>query len=394
MTIGFDARLYGLQHAGIGRYIENVVQRLIDTEHQLKLFLPSKIIEAQKDNLQRNNNVELIPADVSHYSLAEQTIFLKLLHSVAVDVMHFPHFNVPIFYNKPYVVTIHDILWHQVKGGNVTTLSGPKYYLKYFAYRYVVKNSVTKAKKIITPSQFVKDDLLKQFVNLDEKKIKVSWEGIDHVNTGHSELDSESPEAINSDGILNQVQDDTIPYPLNPKPYFLYVGSTYPHKNVPTILKALAEIKGSNISLKIVSSRNIFLERLEQEVRELDIENKVDFLGYVPDEKLKDLYKHATALIHPSLSEGFGFTGLEAMQHNCPVISSQCGSLPEVYDKAALYLDDPKNYELLANIMKDLPNNDVLRDMLIKNGKERVKQFTWKNHIKDTRRVYNRAISR
>ena len=383
MTIGIDARLWGLKHAGIGRYVLNLVVNLLQVEdsnhyvllgpEQIKLDIPSSL----------HHKFTLVHTDIAHYSLLEQVQFPLLLKKHSVDLMHFPHFNVPIAYNKPFVVTIHDILWHQVRGGEVTTLSGWKYALKYQGYKRVVAHAVAASKKIIVPSKWVKTQLLQEFSQLNEQKIKVIYEGADHLGVGSKEQE-EGKFDINNNA----------KFQIPNSGFFLYVGSCYPHKNVSTLIQAIKELRdsGNGHKLVIVSSRNVFVNKLEAQVNILGLEGQVIIAGKLSDEDLSELYQQAIALVHPSLSEGFGLTGLEAMKHGCLVISSGNGSLPEIYDKCAVFLEDPLNPHLLAFSMLEAAKANPLWNELKLNGKARAQDFVWQKTARETEAVYNSLV--
>ena len=147
MKIGIDARLYGLRHAGIGRYTQNLIGELakIDRQNHYLLFVTDpKVIDPLPDNFQ------LVGANIRHYTWAEQTQFLRLLNSYRFDFLHATHFNVPFFYRRPFIVTIHDLLWHHKIGLSVTTLNPAVYLIKYLGYRATVRNAVSRAVNIIT----------------------------------------------------------------------------------------------------------------------------------------------------------------------------------------------------------------------------------------------------
>jgi glycosyltransferase involved in cell wall biosynthesis len=379
MTIGIDARLWGLQHAGIGRYVLNLVINLLkdQSDNHFVLFGPDQIKKDIPSSL--HHKFLLVPTTIAHYSLLEQVQLPRLLQKHPVDLMHFPHFNVPLAYNKPFVVTIHDILWHQVRGGEVTTLSGWKYALKYQGYKRVVAHAVSASKKIIVPSGWVKTQLMEEFAGVEPSKIKVIYEGVDHESSRDRRATSDERRAGQE---------------LPKENFYLYVGSCYPHKNVSTLIQAIKELKnsGNTHKLVIVSSRNVFVAKLEAEVKELGLQDQVIFAGKVTDAVLHELYRGTIALVHPSLSEGFGLTGLEAMLHGCLVIASCKGSLPEVYGKCAVFLDDPLDPRLLAHAMLEAAKpNPMWRELKAK-GEAHAKSFVWQKTARATQAVYNSLV--
>ena len=379
MTIGIDARLWGLKHAGIGRYVLNLVSNLlqVESDNHYVLFGPNQIqLEIPSSH---HHKFTLIQTNTTHYSLLEQVQLSLLLRQHPVELMHFPHFNVPLAYNKPFVVTIHDILWHQVRGGEVTTLSGWKYALKYQGYKRVVAHAVSASEKIIVPSNWVKTQLLQEFSQLNQDKIQVIYEGADHLGAGSK--DQKASETSTNSKAAFQIPTSR---------FYLYVGSCYPHKNVSTLIQAMKELKdsGNAHKLVIVSSRNVFVNKLEAQVKELGLVGQVIFAGKLSDQDLHELYRRAIALVHPSLSEGFGLTGLEAMKHECLVISSNRGSLPEIYGKSAVFLEDPLNPHLLAFSMLEAAKANPLWDELKTKAKAHARDFVWEKTAKETQGVY------
>lgn len=363
MILTLDARLYGLKHAGIGRYVKNLTDRLMVHPGIKQLNL---IVSNPADpSLKPSTKTTLIPVTTRHYSLKEQVHMLRLLNQTNADMIHIPHFNVPLLLQKPFIVTIHDILWHHTRGHHVTTLPAPLYYAKYLGYRCVMSHAVKKSQTIITPSHFVKNQIIRQFGHNHISKIIVTPEGVD------------SPQSI--------------PPPKPPKPYILYIGSLYPHKNVEIILKALRLPPTQSLTLKVISSRSVFTERFKKQVNSSGLQSRVEFLGFVPDQAVHELYHSAAALVTPSLSEGFGLTGLEAMAHGCPVIAARAGSLPEVYRDSALFFD-PHNQNQLADYLVSLISDPSLRLKLINQGRAHASHFSWDTLTDQTVKAYQSVL--
>ena len=313
MRIGIDARLSGSKHAGIGRYTENLITELLkNTSRDTYVCFFNDQEQAQsvlKSQLE-NKNVSVVLTPVRHYTVAEQLQLPKLFSAHNLDLLHVPHFNIPILYTGKLIVTIHDLLWHEYKGGSVTTLSPIKYLFKYFFYRLVTRLAVTKAQKILVPAQTIKDTVIR-FYPKTADKIVITKEG------AH---------------IANPKQLTDVP---KRRKTLLYVGSLYPHKNVKLILQALPSLP--NYKLLIVGSRNIFQERIQAYSKYKNIEERVEFLGYVPDSELAELYQSVSALVQPSFSEGFGLTGVEAMSFGASILASDIPIFKEIYQDVAYY---------------------------------------------------------
>jgi len=173
MKILIDGRLYGLENAGLGRYLINLIEELskIDNKNNYVILLRKKYF----DKLDLPGNWKKVLADFHHYSLAEQIKLPKIIHSENPDITHFPHFNIPLLYRGKYIVTIHDMLMHKFAGLSATTLPLPFYFLKQVIYKIVFRRAVTGAKRIIVPSNAVKAEVL-NYYHIDPTKIEVIYE--------------------------------------------------------------------------------------------------------------------------------------------------------------------------------------------------------------------------
>jgi glycosyltransferase involved in cell wall biosynthesis len=166
------------------------------------------------------------------------------------------------------------------------------------------------------------------------------------------------------------------PKPVYP-PYFLYMGRPDPHKNLPRLLTAFAQIKNSDCQLWLAgSSDRRYTPLLQQQATALGIGDRVRFLDYVPYGDLPRLMSDAVGIVFPSLWEGFGFPVLEAMACGTPVITSNLSSLPEVVGEAGI-LVDPYNSLAIASAMTELLRNSLLRSQLREKGLQRATQFSW-----------------
>ena len=256
MKIVIDARMY--QESGVGRYIRNLIENLkkIDKQNEYILFSP----------------------DIKWYSIKEQIKLPKLLEDLKPDLVHFPHFNVPIFYRGKFVVTIHDLIHQHFKMQRATTHGPLIYKLKQFGYKKVFANAIKKAEKILVPSNFVKNQLVHDW-GIDEKKIIVTYEAVD-------------------DKIL-----EIKPGKLTDN-YIFYVGNAHPHKNVEGLIKAFLKLKKDHKNLKLILAGHdhYFWQRIKKEFQDPDIFYK----GYVSDKESVLLYKNALCFVMPSFEEGFG----------------------------------------------------------------------------------------
>lgn len=373
--ITIDARMYGLEHAGIGRYILNLIKQIekVDKKNEYFILLRKKYYR----NLRfKNPRFKKVLVDIPHYSFKEQLFLPGVLRKIKPDLVHFPHFNVPIFWQGKYVVTIHDLIKHQSRGIKTTTRPTPLYWFKYLVYQLTVFFAVKRATKIITPSKWWKRELVERY-HLKPGKIVVTHEGA-------GEFLKKKP-TIGGSAALRK-------YGIT-RPFVIYTGSLYPHKNVLRLVQAIQRFNNIyhlSLSLVIACVRNVFLERFKREAEKIRGLDLVVLAGFVPDGELIALYKEAEAFVTPSLLEGFGLTPLEAMAVGLPVVSSDASCLPEIYGRAALYFD-PLDVEDMAKKIKKVISDTKIRKTLIKKGFEQAKKYSWQKMAKETLKIYDES---
>jgi glycosyltransferase involved in cell wall biosynthesis len=173
MRILIDARMYGPEHTGNGVYTMNLVQNLVKVDKKNEY-----IILLRKDRFESLSlppNWQKVEADFRHYTFAEQIRLPFIISKFNPDVVHFPHFNVPLFYFGKYVVTVHDLIMHKFKGGEATTRPFPIYQIWRLGYHIAFAKAAYGAAKIIVPSNSVKADVL-NFYKIDPSKVEVIYE--------------------------------------------------------------------------------------------------------------------------------------------------------------------------------------------------------------------------
>lgn len=370
--IGIDARLFGLQQKGLGRYVQKLIEHLEkeDQDNHYVVFL-------RKDNwseyVPQNPNFEKALADYKWYGFQEQIFFPFKIWRKKINLMHFPHFNVPLLNFCPFIVTIHDLILRQFSTQRASTLGFLKYQFKNLAYRAIISQAVQKANWVIAVSRYTKNDILKSFP-IKEDKVKVIYEGSPEVNFKSSKKKK-----------IKQVNFK--------KPYLLYVGNAYPHKNLEKLITAFCEVastqEGKNLNLVLVGKLDYFYQRLKRRILYLSpkIKQRIIFTGFVPDEDLFLLYRHATLYVFPSLYEGFGLPPLEAMACDCPVLSSRSTCLPEVLGEAAIYFNPEKAIDLSQKIKQALANQGLRQDLIIK-GRNQIKLYCWQKMARRTKALY------
>jgi glycosyltransferase involved in cell wall biosynthesis len=366
--ITIDARLYGLENAGLGRYLINLVGELtkIDSENEYVILLRKKYF----DTLNLPENWKKVLADIRHYSLAEQSVIPGIIKKEKPDITHFPHFNVPLAFKGKFVVTIHDMMMHESRGLAATTLPALLYFFKRLGYRLIFDNAVKRSLKILVPSQAVKDELLGEY-KIDPDKIKVTYEGFDKRISTHESIDT-------------------------PKPYFVFAGNAYPHKNLAGLIRAIKILNTKSdhkVFLAIASARNIFTQRIEKLILEIGAKDDVKILGFVPDEKLGNLFKGSVGFVFPSFSEGFGLPGLEALASGTLLLASNIKVFKEIYKDNALYFD-PKNPESIAIAMNmALSVGAEERKNKISKSIQFIHKYSWTKMAEETLDMYMHSLA-
>ncbi|MFA4826851.1 MAG: glycosyltransferase family 1 protein [Candidatus Shapirobacteria bacterium] len=370
-NIVIDARLYGPKHTGIGRYTKNLLIALSDLPQFSKYRFTVVTYNDLRSDIQADlgNKFQYVFTDIPHYSLLEQIKFPSLLNQLHPDLVHFTHFNKPFLYSGKSVVTIHDLIKHYFHGPKTTTRNPFLYWPKYWLYR-LLTDHVIKTNPLIVPTVYWQKKLATDF-NLKPTQITVTQEAVDPKFLHH--------QAKSVSGGKLKIEN-----------YLVYTGNLYPHKNLIVLLQALKFLP--DIKLKIISARNFFTDKLQSQIKSLNLQSQVEFLGYLTDAEFSQVYSHALALVHPSLMEGFSLTGLEAMALNCPVISSNASCLPEVYGQSVLYFDPFKPMALVDQIKK-LQASDTLRQKLIKLGQLQVAKYSWTKTAQKTMAVYEKLLT-
>ncbi len=366
MKIVLDFRIFGPQRGGLGRYNEKLLLNLasLDSVNQYVVLLYD---DQHKLNLPKNFQIKIVK--YRWYSLAEQIFLPFILYRLKPDLVHFPHFNVPLFYRGRYIITIHDLIMSHFPSIRTSTLNRATFFIKRLAYNITIKNAIAQAEKIIAVSDFTKQDIVKYFNLTDEQAQSIS---------------------VIYEGVSASAMGETVAEKL-PEKFFLYVGVAYPHKNLEFLVDSFVEFQKiyPDYYLILIGSRNYFYDQLENYIKSHypTLQAKILYKGFVPDIELGAYFSQATAFVFPSLYEGFGLPPLEAMQHGTVVISSRSSCLPEILQDAALFFD-PTDQQDLVNKLEIIIKNPELKNKLISKGQLLVTQYSWENMAKEIMNIY------
>jgi glycosyltransferase involved in cell wall biosynthesis len=242
------------------------------------------------------------------------------------------------------------------------------FWLKQQVYKWLNKRVAHKSVALITPTEYVKQDVA-AYCRVPLEKISVTLEAADVISDAAEPVDS-----------------------LARKQFIMYTGRPTPHKNLGRLIDAFALLQKSqpDLRLVLVGKHDANYARHEARVQHDGVRNVV-FTGFVNDGQLRWLYENCAAYVFPSLSEGFGLPGLEAMAHGAPVVSSNATCLPEVNGSAAHYFD-PLNTEDIAAKIADVLDDEKLRSNLTQKGTTQVANYSWSRMAKQTLEVYERAL--
>ncbi len=368
--IGIDARSYNW--TGIGRYLRNLVRELVvlDTKNEYTLFLDKEGYESFQTP---NERIKKVLADIPHYSLSEQIKLPRFLKKEKFDLVHFPHFNMPLTYKDPFVVTIHDLTLSFFPGQKMTSLAHR------VAYQSTIRHACKKAKHIIAVSKNTKKDL-QQLLKISDEKISVIYEAVES-------------DRYNTQVAPAKIEEVKKKYNIR-KPYLMYIGVWRNHKNILGMLSGFAKIleRGLDYQLVMTGKPDPHYPEVMQKIKELGIEKNVVLAGFVPEEELPVFLQGCDLFVFPSFYEGFGLPPLEAMATGCPVVASNTSCMPEILGDAAEYFD-PYEPEDIARALEKVLRNRALSEELRRKGLERVKRFSWQAMAKSTLEVYKKVLN-
>lgn len=287
-----------------------------------------------------------------------------------VDVFHALDHLIPRFNNIPVVATIHDVVPISNPEWMPSKLRGIK--------KRIWTRAINWCDKIVTISEFSSQEISRA-LNIDPRHISV-------IPLGVSDFFFNRVNEYESKSIINK-------YNL-PHNYFIFIGLFQPRKNLMRLIDAheMLPVKiRANYPLVIVGQVGWGVDDVMLRLKSYSDNNFIRWIERVDDEEKLALLQNATALVFPSLYEGFGLPVLEAFASRLPVITSNCSAIPEVAGNAAILID-PKSVIEIAEAMMGVVSGDVNVASMIDRGYARALDFTWDNTAKETNKVYNQLI--
>ena len=362
MIVGFDATTLTGRISGVGYYTarlmeslangagEGVVQRLVVFSNR-----PVTIEENERIQVYERRRFAV-------RSVWMQFVLPTILRDVRPDLVHFTNYLAPLAAGVPYLVSFHDM--------SLSLL--PQYHTlkKRVLTSSLIPSVARGARMILTPSESTRRDVVR-LLRVDPGRVRV----IPYAASPAFRPTVAPPETLEALGVR--------------APYFLYVGTLEPRKNLARTLRAFASVADSlpGCRFVIVGQRGWRYAEVLRVAEDPALRGRVDFLGYLPEERLPALYAHALALVYPSLYEGFGLPVVEAMACGTPVLTSRSSSLAEIGEGAAL-LADPSDEKALADALQALGTDAALREKLRTLGLARARTFSWERTGRETVAAY------
>jgi len=363
VIVGFDATTLTGRISGVGYYTarlmeslangagEGIVRRLVVLSNR-----PVRVEETERVQVYERRRFAV-------RSVWMQLVLPGILREVKPDLVHFTNYLAPLAGRVPYVVSFHDM--------TLSLLPRFHTFKKRVLTQSLIPAVARGARMILTPSESTRRDVVK-LLGVDPGRVRV---------IPYAAGPSFRPVALAPDRL-------EAAHGVRP-PYFLYVGTLEPRKNLGRALRAFASVaeRLGPCRFVIVGQRGWRYEEVLREAARPSLRGRVDLLGYVPEERLPDLYAHALALVYPSLYEGFGLPVVESMACGTPVLTSRSSSLAEIGEGAAL-LADPSDEKALADGLFALATDEALRQGLRARGLERARAFSWERTGRETAALY------
>ena len=346
-------------------YVRNLLPKLAEARPDLELVA---FVNRESTGLDLGG-AKVIPVDVTgrgraRRTLAEQRRLPRLVRRHGIDLLHSPGTSAPARPGVVSVVTILDVIYARHPEAHTLPMR--------LGMRVLVPLAARSADRVIAISHAAAAEIAAE-LDVPPERIDVTY------------LGGRPPGPATSEGELRQRLS------LGAAPVVLSVSARRPHKNLPRLIEAFASINSDPAPLLVLPGYTTpFESDLRQRVRELGIDDRVRFLGWLEDEDLDGLYGLASCFVFPSLAEGFGLPVLEAMERGVPVACSNTSSLPEVAGDAARYFD-PFATSAIAGALSELLSDANLSQRLAAAGRKRAEQFSWHRTARETAESYERA---
>jgi len=374
---------------GVGWYTDNLVKLLKDfVRPEDTFYLLGMDYYGRAGRLAEYTapNVELRVNGIMHYGIYRRLArFLPFpdyggFFRVKADLYHFVNYQVPPRVKGRIVNTVYDMVYK--------TFPETMERANYRKLDHSLRDSCSRADAILTISENSKRELM-GYLGVPENKIHIIPPGVDL--SVYRPPDSAGFDAAHQISGAGSKADIAEKYGL-PEKYLLYLGTIEPRKNIPAIIRAFHQFSQKDregYKLVVAGKKGWMFGEVFELVKNLKLEEKVIFPGYVAEGDKPLLYAGAEVFLFPSLYEGFGMPPLEAMACGVPVITSNTSSLPEVVGDAGIQTD-PMDVDAICSAVRDLTSDPGFRKTMAEKGLQRAKTFTWGDSVKKLLEVYEK----
>lgn len=371
MRIAIDTTAMPVQRVGAGNYILNLACKIVENigQNECVIFTNARAMHDFMAIKSRATFISLTGNSRFQRILWEQFRLPALVRSNRVDLLHSPHYTVPLVLDCKSVVTFHDMTFFIYPQMHKT--------YKNIFFRTMMRLSAKRADAIIADSESTRQDILR-ILKIAPSRVTVVPLGV--LPNYRPVLQTQMIEVIRHK------------YKL-PERVILYVGVLEPRKNLLMLVRAFKKLvhRGLPHSLAIVGRKGWMYEELFRSITRLELQDRIIFTGYVPEEELPLFYNIADVFVYPSVYEGFGLPVLEAMACGTPVVTSNVSSMPEIVGETGI-LVNPFDEQELANAIERVVTDPALSSELRHKGLMRASQFTWEQTALNTIAVYERVV--
>ncbi|MBI2008081.1 glycosyltransferase family 4 protein [Candidatus Amesbacteria bacterium] len=377
IKIGINIGKAGKRDRGISVYTRNLLHEMTTLEGNHKFVFLHYPESSPSDGSYETSNSNYYPLPYTDNGSPLKTIFNEQVLNpiqqarLGLDIAWHPHNRSQLFSPCTYACTLHDILPVARPDLAGKYLNSPAKQLLFLSRTLTARN----ADVVITVSEFSRQEIISRLKVRPDKVVAIH-SGVDR-NTFHPDMNGESWDHIKQTHSL-------------PEKYVLTTGSYAPHKNLPTLVEAYAhsQLPAENVGLVMVGPNDatgyrIGYQQVEKRVIDYGLSAKVRLLPSVSEADLVAIYSHATFFAIASLYEGFGFTALEAMACETPVVASCLAAIPEICQSAAIYVDPTKPEEFTQQFNLLNANTDLQQELITK-GRKQVQKFDWRNCATET----------
>ena len=371
MRIAVNTRFLLSRHLeGIGLYTLEVLKRLVRNLPEDEFIFFFDRPHDSKYLLADNVKAAVLPPPARHpllWYLWFEWSLPPALKEHKAELFFSPDGYLSLNSDIPTILTVHDLAYlHYPR----QIPFAARHYYRHFVPRYLKK-----ATRILTVSEYTRQDILKHF-HLPKGKISTTCNGIRQAFAKHPSLPEQEKTKTRKQYSQN-------------KPYFLYVGALHPRKNVAGLIRAFDLFKEKSKAphqLLLTGRKAWMTTEIERSLASAKYRSEIHFTGYLDENELPALYRAAFALVYVSFFEGFGVPLLEAMYSNIPIITANNSSLPEIAGPAALYAEATSPHSI-AEAMLQIYKQKSLREKLVAAGQKQRKKFSWQRAAADVTRV-------